>query len=552
MESKTEFTVSPFLDPGTHTKAHSLAILQLSRDNLLPVYLQPPTGEHDGYAEGAVVNTRYGSFPHSTMLNVPWGSQIRASKVDTGSRGRKRKRDGADDNNSTTSREATAAAGGATASEKDSDVAVGTPAKENGVAVKQAVADTSGFIHVLPPTPELWTTSLPHRTQVVYTPDYSYILHRIRARPGSTLIEAGAGSGSFSHAAVRAVYNGYPTQGERRGKVFSFEFHEERYHKMKQEISDHGLEGLITLTHRDVYNGGFLVNGQSPEADAIFLDLPAPWEALPHLSRRRPPNSCWPSGQPPAHLADESKEWISPLHPRKTAHLCTFSPCIEQVTRTVSAMRRLGWVDIDMVEIAHRRLHTSRDRVGLNLTNFDRGVNNSAKDVEEAVARLEEIEARFKEHAAKSRKKGPASAGAAGAGMDVDSDGEGGDGEDDEIETSTAPTDGPSTTTTTTAPKSGSNVPPWMEGRLITRGEPEIKTHTSYLVFAVLPMEWSEEDEAKAAAMYPVVGGQQKVIGTIDKALRKQEKREMLQKQGQGSKKARRKERDEKLGEALG
>ena len=35
------------------------------------------------------------------------------------------------------------------------------------------------------------------------------------------------------------------------------------------------------------------------------------------------------------------------------------------------------------------------------------------------------------------------------------------------------------------------------EGRLIHRTEQEMKTHTSYLVFAVLPRDWSEEDEAR-------------------------------------------------------
>ncbi|KAK3299378.1 S-adenosyl-L-methionine-dependent methyltransferase [Chaetomium fimeti] len=514
----TTKAISPFLDPGPRTRANSLAILQLSRDNLLPVYLQSPTGNHDGYAEGAVVNTRYGSFPHSTMLNVPWGSQIRASKVDTGSRGRKRKREGADD----ACRDATAA------SEKDNEESPAV-ANEDSTAVKKAVADTSGFIHVLPPTPELWTTSLPHRTQVVYTPDYSYILHRIRARPGSVLIEAGAGSGSFTHASVRAVYNGYPAEGQRKGKVFSFEFHEQRYHKMKEELSGHGMDGLVHLTHRDVYNGGFLIDGNSPGADAVFLDLPAPWEALPHLSRRKP--------QPPfdvktAASGDAEAEWVSPLNPKKSVHICTFSPCIEQVTRTVSAMRRLGWVDIDMVEIANRKLHTSRERVGLNL-NFDRGVNNSARDVDEAIARLTEIECRFREHAAKPR--------------DGDEDMDSAD------EDEPAPPTGRGATNNDEAPpvaEEASETAPWLEGRLITRGEPEIKTHTSYLVFAVLPMEWTEADEAAAAAKYPL-GKEQKVIGAIDKVARKQERREQLQKQqGNGSRKARRKERDEKMGQA--
>ena len=40
------------------------------------------------------------------------------------------------------------------------------------------------------------------------------------------------------------------------------------------------------------------------------------------------------------------------------------------------------------------------------------------------------------------------------------------------------------------------------EGRLVHRSEPELKTHTSYLVFAILPREWTAEDEAKAQAKW--------------------------------------------------
>lgn len=35
----------------------------------------------------------------------------------------------------------------------------------------------------------------------------------------------------------------------------------------------------------------------------------------------------------------------------------------------------------------------------------------------------------------------------------------------------------------------------WKEGVLCHRTEPELKTHTSYLVFAVLPQAWTDEDE---------------------------------------------------------
>jgi tRNA (adenine57-N1/adenine58-N1)-methyltransferase len=83
------------------------------------------------------------------------------------------------------------------------------------------------------------------------------------------------------------------------------------------------------------------------------------------------------------------------------------------------------------------------------------------------------------------------------------------------------------------------NTKPYLQGRLVTRPEAELKSHTSYLVFALLPREWTDEDEAAAAARWPI-GGEppQKVIGGMDRASRKQERRELLQ-QGSRNKKNR-------------
>ncbi|UQC82065.1 tRNA methyltransferase complex GCD14 subunit [Colletotrichum lupini] len=467
---------SPFLQPGPRTSANSIAIVQLSRDNLVPLILKDSTGAVDGYAEGAVLNTRFGSFPHSTLINVPWGSQIRASIVDTGSRGRKRKR----------KEEETDASTPAAADEAEA---------EPSAPVKKAAAAASGFVHILQPTAELWTAGLPHRTQVVYTPDYSYVLQRIRARPGTHIIEAGAGSGSFTHASARAVYSGYPEDdSQRKGKVFSFEFNKDRYLKMQEEITAHGLEGIVKLSHRDVYNGGFLVDGRSPEAESVFLDLPAPWEALPHLSRRKPATK---------DTEGETQEWVSPLNPKKSVYICTFSPCIEQVQRTINTMRQLGWVDIDMIEISHKKFNVIRDRAGYSQP--DRGIAASARDVGQAVGKLREIERRTREYH-NSADPNSTDDSPAGNAMDVDQAGEGTNGDEEE------------------GPFAGK---PWLQGRIIHRAEPELKTHTSYLVFAVLPREWSEEDEAAVLAKWPC-GSETGVIGAKDKETRKQEKRDLL------------------------
>ena len=481
-------TVSPFLDPGPLTTPGALALVHLSRDNVVPVYLNDDSGAVDGYAEGSVINTRFGSFPHSTLIGRPWGSQIRASIVNTGSRGRKRKLANVADPDTTGND--TEAVASSTSNPKD---------------VKTA---PTGFIHILPPTPEIWTSSLPHRTQVVYTPDYSYIVHRIRAHPGAQLIEAGSGSGSFTHASARAVYNGYPNNSEdKKGKVWSFESNHDRFLKMREEIQDHRLSGIAQVTHRDVYNDGFLVDNQSPQAECVFLDVPAPWQALPHLSRRKPtPSQLASCGLEP--LKEVSDNWVSPLRADRTVHICTFSPCIEQVTKTVEVMRRLGWMEIEMVEVAQRRINVLREKVGLDMPS-ERGTNQSPRNVMEAVTRLKQIDGKFKEHY-----KGRQDTDVNMEDVDVENNHKNRNGVVDDAEKDLDSGD-------------SSTFKPWTAGRLVHRTEAEIRTHTSYLVFALLPQEWSEEQEAAAFEKWPC-GNENKVIGSLDKETRKKEKRELL------------------------
>jgi tRNA (adenine57-N1/adenine58-N1)-methyltransferase len=525
---------SPFLDPGSHSAADALGILQLKRDLLIPTVLS--TAPSSDYAEGKVETTRFGTFPHSTLIDQPWGAQILASVVDTGSRGartKKRKREQKDD-------------------EDDSG------AVQHGKIAKAAKA-SSGFVHLVPPTPETWTLCLPHRTQVVYTPDYSYILQRLRARPGDRVIEAGAGSGSFTHVAARAIFNGYDSikatsqeteqtaldhhtdsnkrKKRRHGKVYSYEFHEPRAKQLVEEIESHGLSSVVTVTHRDVYSDGFcnpasnaeFPSYNAPNADIIFLDLPAPWLALKHLTRS--PTSSIDASSPATasdRLVDSAAQsssdasqaapssaspWRSPLNPKSTARICTFSPCIEQVQKTVSALRSYGWVEINMVEIQARRLEVRRERVGLAEEGL-RGANPTAATVQEAVQRLRDVEGRAKIfHGMQAEKQKELMRRA-----EKQKRGEVAEpfGEQDQGAVKLEEKDDRTGHGSATSKNLKSNLPPskhdrltqarasvnarpvYKEGRLIHRTEPEIKTHTSYLVFAVLPREWTQQDEERA------------------------------------------------------
>ncbi|TLD35880.1 tRNA methyltransferase complex GCD14 subunit [Venturia nashicola] len=456
---------SPFFAPGSATTENSLVIISLKRDQQIPAVLQSSTPSK---SEDTITNTRFGSFPHSTLLNQAWGSQVIASNVNAQSarKGKKRKREDND--------------GQDKVNEDDEDGEGSLPAFE---------AAASGFAHVLPPTPELWTVSLPHRTQVVYTPDYSFILQQLRVRPGDSIIEAGAGSGSFTHAAARAVFSGHTPDStwqengrstkrrKRLGQVYSFEYHEPRYQEICKEVVEHGLSGIVTATHRDVYADGFTLSDPSSpiRANAVFLDLPAPWLALPHLSRGPP---------------------TSPLNPKTTTHLCTFSPCIEQVQRTIEKMRELGWVDIHMFEVSHKRIDVRRELISLDYEGL-RGVNASAASVDEALARLRELEGKGKVWHGKDEKKGKKA-------NKEDTNGKGV--EKERIKEEAEVQIESRKERLARIKEQDKDRKAWKEGRLVHRSESELKTHTSYLTFALLPRAWSAEDEEKARSSQ-VTGG---------------------------------------------
>lgn len=49
----------------------------------------------------------------------------------------------------------------------------------------------SGWLYMLKPSPELWTMSLPHRTQIIYNMDASYICLELELSQNKTICEAG-------------------------------------------------------------------------------------------------------------------------------------------------------------------------------------------------------------------------------------------------------------------------------------------------------------------------------------------------------------------------
>lgn len=175
---------------------------------------------------------------------------------------------------------------------------------------------TKGWAYVLQQNPELWTQTLPHRTQIIYTPDISMILFQLEVKPGSVVIEAGTGSGSLSHYFMRAV--------KPNGKLNTFDFHEARANQARVEFKAHGYgEDIVIVKHRDVCAEGFgdELNGL---ADAVFLDLPAPYLGI---------------------------EFAVKALKASGGRFCSFSPCIEQTSAVCENLEKFGFIEIQSMEV---------------------------------------------------------------------------------------------------------------------------------------------------------------------------------------------------------
>lgn len=96
----------------------------------------------------------------------------------------------------------------------------------------------------------------------------------------------GTGSGSLSHAIIRTVA---PT-----GHLHTVEFHQQRAEKAREEFREHRLGRWVTVRNQDVCRSGF---GVSHVADAVFLDIPSPWEAVGHAWDALKVEGAWGAGR---------------------------------------------------------------------------------------------------------------------------------------------------------------------------------------------------------------------------------------------------------------
>ena len=169
--------------------------------------------------------------------------------------------------------------------------------------------------HVLRPTLEDFVLEMPRGAQVIYPKDLATICMIGDMKPGLRVFETGLGSGALSMAMLR--------QGVH---ITGYEIREDFANRAVSNVRSFlGEEPLsrYDVSIRDAYEG---IDGDG--FDRIVLDLPEPWNVVPHASSALRPGGL----------------------------LVAYTPSITQAVKVRESMSS-GWIEERTLEVLHRTWH---------------------------------------------------------------------------------------------------------------------------------------------------------------------------------------------------
>jgi tRNA (adenine57-N1/adenine58-N1)-methyltransferase catalytic subunit len=129
----------------------------------------------------------------------------------------------------------------------------------------------SPFFLLQPSLPDILKNTK-RATQIMYPKEIGYIILQMGIIPGTRVIEAGTGSGSFTTALAYYV-------GE-KGKIFSYEIKPETQLVAQKSINKLGLSERVEFKVKDISQGF-----DEKEVDAIFLDVANAYDFM-HIVKR--------------------------------------------------------------------------------------------------------------------------------------------------------------------------------------------------------------------------------------------------------------------------
>lgn len=163
---------------------------------------------------------------------------------------------------------------------------------------------------------------LPRISQIMYPKEIGFILVTMGIGPGQVVLEAGTGSGSLTTAFAYSVGD--------TGQVISYEIRPDMQEKAKANLQKLGLSNRVTFKLRDIAEG-FDETG----VDALFLDVPNPFDYIPQVKKALKPGGFFGS----------------------------LLPTTNQVSRLLVELRRANFAFIDVLEIMIRYYKPEPDRL---------------------------------------------------------------------------------------------------------------------------------------------------------------------------------------------
>ena len=171
---------------------------------------------------------------------------------------------------------------------------------------------------ILSPSLQDKLQGLKRRAQIILPRDAAHIIMNCSIESGNTVLEAGIGSGSLTIALANAVAP--------NGKVVSYDNRKDFIEHAMKNLETAKLDNHVTTKTKDITKGI-----DEKQLDAVILDIPNPWKAVAH---------AWKAL-------------------KLGGYLCSYSPLISQVEKTVKEIGKHSFIEIKTLENIQREMIVS-------------------------------------------------------------------------------------------------------------------------------------------------------------------------------------------------
>lgn len=176
--------------------------------------------------------------------------------------------------------------------------------------------------YVLKPTVAQFTRRIKRETQIIFPKDAGFILMNLNIGPGSRVVECGTGSGSLCCTLAHFLGD--------TGKLYTYDRRDDFSAIAQKNARKWGVEDRIEFNVRDLSEGF-----KERDVDAVFLDLPTPWDFI-----------------------DKAHEALA-----YGSRIGILVPTTNQVSGTLEKLEEFGFADMEVVEIMMRHFKTDYKRL---------------------------------------------------------------------------------------------------------------------------------------------------------------------------------------------